>query len=236
MTAQPAADIDGVTRADGLLRRLVEAGERITGPREAVARALYCQDGAINPETVVYQLRPRIGRAAVYRTLDILKRHGMVERLHSNHGHAYTLCERGHHHHLLCNACGRVVRVDALQIEVEIRRLADRLHVRLETHTLEFTGVCAACEAKVAERPEPPFTAAVRVPAVHSCCTGVEKNQESSQLRPGRPAGPLDYCSYCRLDYKCTPSTVDLLLVVRIGDVANVASRASSALAPLGRN
>jgi Fur family transcriptional regulator, ferric uptake regulator len=136
-----------LSRADWLLRRLADAGERMTGPRETVVRALVAQSGVINPEALSYDLHPAgVGRATVYRTLDLLERHGMLTRMHLDGCHGYTLCDEGHHHHLLCSACNTVLPVDATGVEAEILRLAEQLKFRLDTHTLEFSGMCARCQ------------------------------------------------------------------------------------------
>src|SRR5215471_17209232 len=142
------------SRADWLLRRLADSGERMTGPREIVVRALVAQAGVINPEALSYDLHPDgVGRATVYRTLDLLERHGMLTRVHVEGCHGYTLCDEGHHHHLLCSGCNTVLPVDATGVEAEILRLADELKFRVDTHTLEFSGMCEACQGHVgAER------------------------------------------------------------------------------------
>ena len=138
-----------LSRADWLLRRLEEGGERMTGPREIVVRALVAQPGVINPEALSYELHPDgVGRATVYRTLDLLERYGMLARVHVDGCHGYTLCDEGHHHHLLCSACNSVVPVDASRIEAEILRMADELKFRVDTHTLEFAGLCASCQKR----------------------------------------------------------------------------------------
>ncbi|MBV9329511.1 MAG: transcriptional repressor [Chloroflexi bacterium] len=139
------------SRADWLLRRLADSGERMTGPREIVVRALVAQSGVVNPEALSYELHPEgVGRATVYRTLDLLERHGMLTRVHVDGCHGYTLCDEGHHHHLLCSTCNTVLPVDATGVEAEILRLAEGLKFRVDTHTLEFSGVCEACQHRAA--------------------------------------------------------------------------------------
>ena len=133
-----------------MLRRLADAGERMTGPREVVVRELVALTGVINPEALAYDLHPQgVGRATVYRTLDLLERYGMLTRVHVDGCHGYTLCDEGHHHHLLCSACNTVLPVDATGVETEILRLADELKFRVDTHTLEFAGLCESCQAQV---------------------------------------------------------------------------------------
>jgi Fur family ferric uptake transcriptional regulator len=148
MATKTATRTSNLSRADWMLRRLQEAGERMTGPREIVLRALVAQSGVINPEALSYDLHPEgVGRATVYRTLDLLERYGMLARVHLDGCHGYTLCDEGHHHHLLCSGCNTVVPIDATGVEAEILRLADELKFRVDTHTLEFSGLCEACQA-----------------------------------------------------------------------------------------
>src|SRR5262249_42109673 len=128
-----------LSRADWLLRRLEQEGERMTGPREIVVRALVAQPGGISPGTLSSEVHADgVGRATVYRTIDLLERYGMLERVHLDGCHGYTLCDEGHHHHLLCSGCNTVLPVDATGVEAEILRLADELKFRVDTHTLEF--------------------------------------------------------------------------------------------------
>ncbi|HEY1298482.1 MAG TPA: Fur family transcriptional regulator [Chloroflexota bacterium] len=156
MAKQTAARRSNLSRADWMLRRLEEAGERMTGPRETIVRELVALTGVINPEALAYELHPRgVGRATVYRTLDLLERHGMLTRVHVEGCHGYTLCDEGHHHHLLCSGCNSVLPVDATGIEAEILRLADKLRFRVDTHTLEFAGLCEACQKRMSKEAEP---------------------------------------------------------------------------------
>src|SRR5437588_7589502 len=98
MAVKSAARGSNFSRADWMLRRLADSGERMTGPREVVVRALTAQPSVINPEALSYDLHPRgVGRATVYRTLDLLERHGMLTRVHVDGCHGYTLCDGGHH-------------------------------------------------------------------------------------------------------------------------------------------
>jgi Fe2+ or Zn2+ uptake regulation protein len=115
-----------------------------------VVNAIAAKSGAFSAEGMVDELRPRgVGRATVYRTIELLDRLGMLTRMHLDDCHGYTVCDEGHHHHLVCKDCGTVVPVDAGSIEAEIQALAQRLKFRVDTHTLEFAGHCEACLRRV---------------------------------------------------------------------------------------
>ncbi len=144
----PAAPAANLSRADWMLRQLAEAGHRLTGPRAAVVRAVADRAGSVTAEQLVAQLQPSgVSRATVYRALDLLEERGLLTRMHLDGYHGYAVCDAEHHHHLLCRACGRVASVDARGVEAAIQRLAQQLEFRVDTHTLEFSGVCRPCQA-----------------------------------------------------------------------------------------
>src|SRR5438045_3608712 len=151
MVARSRTRPANLSRADWMLQRLGDDGLRLTGQRETVVQSISAKPGAFNPEALVDELRPGgIGRATVYRALELLEREGMLARLHLDGCHGYTVCDEGHHHHLVCASCGQVVPVDATGVEAEIRRLADELEFRVDTHLLEFAGRCKSCQTAAA--------------------------------------------------------------------------------------
>ncbi len=136
------------SRAERMLRQLADSGNRLTGPRALVVRAVAEQEGAVTAERLVADLAAQgVSRATVYRTLELLERRGLLARMHLDSYHGYTVCDDSHHHHLLCSVCGRVAMVDAGGIETEIQKLARELDFRVDTHTLEFSGVCRECQS-----------------------------------------------------------------------------------------
>ena len=132
----------------------------MTGPREVVVRELVALT-VINPEALAYDLHPQgVGRATVYRTLDLLERYGMLTRVHVDGCHGYTLCDEGHHHHLLCSACNTVLPVDATGVEAEILRLADELKFRVDTHTSSLPGCASRARRRSVQRTPGPSRSA----------------------------------------------------------------------------
>jgi Fur family transcriptional regulator, ferric uptake regulator len=137
-----------LSRGNWILRRLSDVGHRLTDQRAIVVRTIADRPGAFTAEALVDDLRPRgIGRATVYRALELLEREGMLTKMHLGSCHGYTVCDEGHHHHLVCTSCNAVVPLDASGIEAEIQKLAQRLRFRVDTHTLEFAGLCERCQA-----------------------------------------------------------------------------------------
>ena len=50
----------------------------------------------------------------------------------------------------------QVMQVDASGVEAEIHKLAQQLEFRVDTHTLEFSGLCRTCQAEQRSTPRKP--------------------------------------------------------------------------------
>jgi Fur family ferric uptake transcriptional regulator len=61
----------------------------------------------------------------------------------------YRVSQRGHHHHLVCTACGKVEDLDQCTITDTMRELAQSTGYDIEGHWLELYGRCAECRAAV---------------------------------------------------------------------------------------
>src|SRR5260370_3945011 len=73
-----------LSRAQWMMRRLDEEGLRLTGRLELVVQAIADKPGSFTPEALVEQLRPHgIGRATVYRALELLERLRGPKRVHA---------------------------------------------------------------------------------------------------------------------------------------------------------
>jgi Fur family ferric uptake transcriptional regulator len=130
---------------------LARAGLRRGGARERIIDLLAgepCALSAVEIEDALRAQGSRIGRASIYRVLELLVEHGLVERV--TVGHELSRFERAlpsgeHHHHLVCDRCGRLVAFDDAGLERAIDRVSDRLGVRIEHHEVVLRGACADC-------------------------------------------------------------------------------------------
>ena len=135
-----------------LLDRLGESGRRRTSARAEVIRAALKRDQPFTAQALVGDLAKKgVGRATVFRTLDLLVTLGALSRVHGIEQGArcvrYTACAPSHHHHLICRGCGRVEEIRASGLEQRIAALARRYGYQALDHGLEVQGLCAECRA-----------------------------------------------------------------------------------------
>jgi Fur family ferric uptake transcriptional regulator len=137
--------------AEPLLTALDRAGHRLTEPRRAVARLIAGQEGHFSAADLVRESRVRrlgIGRATIFRTLDVLSELGAVARIDLPNGeHAYVGCAPTHHHHVVCSICGRTAEIADAGLRTVVREVARRTGFRVDEHRLELFGLCPACQA-----------------------------------------------------------------------------------------
>ena len=127
--------------------QLTAAGHRRGGAREAVIELLDAQECALTALEIEDALRAgrRVGRASVYRVLDELESLGLVSRVDVGDGIARYEPQRGHHHHLVCDGCGRLTPFEDDALELAIRRLAARVAFDVSDHDVTLHGCCERC-------------------------------------------------------------------------------------------
>ncbi len=133
---------------------LQDAGHHRGAAREALIELLSRQDCALTALEIEDALRRgrrgqrAVGRASIYRVLELLHDHDLVNRLDLGDGIArYEVAHPAgeHHHHLLCDACGQLVPFHDPGLERSIDRLSDRLGFRTTDHEVTLRGNCPAC-------------------------------------------------------------------------------------------
>lgn len=138
---------------DDTIRARLEAHDlRYTTGRRLLVRALR-QVAAPVTLPALLSLVPELAQSSAYRNLAVLEEAGVVRRLvhGSDHAH-YELAEplTGHHHHLICNTCGKVVDVtlpEALEADLDrgFGRAARREGFTIQHHNIELFGTCEVC-------------------------------------------------------------------------------------------
>jgi len=136
-----------------MLEALDRSGVRLTGPRRAVATLIARRGGghftAADLVAAAARRRLVVGRATIFRLLDLLVERGLVERVDLPDGrHAYVPCEATHHHHVVCTDCGSVTEVADCGIAAVAAEAARRTGYAIDAHRLELFGRCPDCRGR----------------------------------------------------------------------------------------
>jgi Fur family ferric uptake transcriptional regulator len=122
---------------------------RPTRQRQVVADALaeletFCSAQEIH--ALLTERGENVGLATVYRTLQLFAESGSLDALRGDDGETrYRQCSRGHHHHLVCRACGRTVEVEGPTVERWAERVSADHGFTQVSHQLEIFGNCSDC-------------------------------------------------------------------------------------------
>jgi len=130
---------------------LAAAGYRRGGARAALIALLDEQHCALSVAEIDALMRERDGRAAarasIYRVLEELEALHLITRVEVGQGLARFEASRpdGHHHHMVCDACGTVIPFEDADLERAIHRLAERVTFEVAEHDVVLHGACADC-------------------------------------------------------------------------------------------
>jgi len=140
-------------------RYLREQGLPITQQREAVAQVVFSTTGHLSVEEIEQRLRQgseRIGKATIYRTLDLLVKSKLVEEHDFGEGfkrYEHRLSRQPIHEHLICLECGSVTEFRSDEVMEVETRVAAEYGFAPARHRLEIYGLCRECRSAGVELP-----------------------------------------------------------------------------------
>jgi Fur family transcriptional regulator, ferric uptake regulator len=137
--------------SDRALEQLRAAGLRTGSARREVIGFLETQSCCLGAQEIHDRLRASgrpVGLASVYRVLDTLAEKGLLQRLEFGDGVARfepVRSDESHHHHLVCDGCGKVETFTDERLETALRDVEDRSGYAVAAHDVVLRGACSAC-------------------------------------------------------------------------------------------
>lgn len=126
-----------------------QKGINLTSQRKLIAETLLKSSKHIKAEELyqmVHKKNAKIGLATVYRTLQIMKDRGLIEKRDFGEGCSrYEDSKAMHHDHLICLKCSRVIEFDEPTIETLQMEVAKKNRFKVLSHRLELFGYCNNC-------------------------------------------------------------------------------------------
>ena len=129
--------------------KLSKEGYRLTPQRLMILSAIENSDNHISAEEIHAQIvvkYPNVNISTVYRTLELLKRLGLVTETDLGEGRVrYHPVEKGHHHHLVCRNCGTIVDLDGSLLSPLKTALLREYGFSADLSHLAILGQCLNC-------------------------------------------------------------------------------------------
>jgi Fur family ferric uptake transcriptional regulator len=142
---------DGSTWSTAAVANLQAQGLRNGGARRTVIEHLGAQPCCRSAQEIFDGIRAaggRVGIASVYRALDQLVELELVQRVELGDGIARfepSHHDGDHHHHLVCDDCGRVEPFSDPGLERALEQAARRLDYGMRAHEVVLHGACDDC-------------------------------------------------------------------------------------------
>lgn len=153
----PRSEPEIATLQDQLNAYMTRKGLRSTSQRRVVTEVFFRSGGHLSIEDLLAQMRkqdPRVGYATVYRTMKLLVECGLAsERQFDDTVTRFEVAEKdGHHDHLICIECKKIIEFEDDEIEQLQDQLAARHGFSLLSHKHELYGHCSQCQRRTPER------------------------------------------------------------------------------------
>lgn len=149
----PSTETPGRLQAE-----LATRGVRMTRQRRAILEVIETADHHLDASQIqrwAQRIEPSVDRVTVYRTLSLLKRHGLVDELDLMHvggeGHYYERVTGRNHLHVTCLNCGKVLEFETPHLDSIRREVECSCCFKVEVARLEIGGYCKECCGKQAQ-------------------------------------------------------------------------------------
>jgi len=134
-------------------RYLRDQGLPVTQQRESIAQVVFDATERLSVEDIEAQLRQRgerIGKATIYRTLEMLVKSGLVEEHDFGEGfkrYEHLFGQQPVREHLVCTECGKVDEIHSSELVRVQEEEARRRGFQPARYRLQIFGLCAECQA-----------------------------------------------------------------------------------------
>jgi Fur family transcriptional regulator, ferric uptake regulator len=147
--------INAHERPGRLQEALTKRGVRLTRQRRVLLQVMDTAERHLDAGAILdraQKLDPSIHRVTVYRTIDLLKRSGLIDELDLLHlrgdQHFYESHGPRDHIHVACLGCGKVREVESDLFEQLKRQVERDTGIGITVARVEIGGYCDECRAK----------------------------------------------------------------------------------------
>ncbi len=141
----------------GKLRQgLAERGIRLTRQRRVILQVMDDAERHLDVDQILeraQKIDPGVHLVTVYRTIDLLKRQGLIDELDLLHlrgdRHYYETHGPRDHIHVACLRCGKVREFESRLYEQLKDQIARDFNMKVTVSRTEVGGYCAECLSKL---------------------------------------------------------------------------------------
>jgi Fur family ferric uptake transcriptional regulator len=126
-------------------------GLKNTRERETILRELEVRKGHFNAEklySVLSRKGTRVSRPTIYRTLKLLEKYHLIEKLDIKQNCFYyePRYQKKDHGHLICEKCGKIIDFSWGSIENLKSEVCKEKNFKAEKISIHVFGICETCQ------------------------------------------------------------------------------------------
>lgn len=135
------------------LSSLRDKGYKITNIRKEIVNIFSKMETPLSAQELQKKLQTTgisVNKTTVYRELRFLTNEGYLIEVHLNPKEtSYESSGLMHHHHLICETCGKIENVTNCLAEELEKDVFKKKGFKIVKHSLEFYGLCIKCYTKI---------------------------------------------------------------------------------------
>jgi Fur family transcriptional regulator, ferric uptake regulator len=133
------------------LQTLKDKGFKLTPQRRLIADIIHDNTSHLTAEDIIAYVQgkmPGVNKSTIYRTLDIFENAGCVVKSEYGDHFIYHHAEEGHHHHLVCERCGKTIECKENLFAPLEHSLAEKYQFQTHFKHIVINGLCEDCRNK----------------------------------------------------------------------------------------
>jgi len=149
----PSDAAKAAVRTVSLEQELISRGLRMTHQRRLLIQIIQAAESHLDAVALWQRARnqdPTLNKVTVYRTLAMLKKHGLVDELDLMHlrggKHYYEARASRDHIHLACLKCGRIQEFESSLFEKLKGQIERQRRFSIKVVRVEAGGYCDTCQ------------------------------------------------------------------------------------------
>ena len=133
------------------ITKLKQEGFRITNSRRALVEIFFANKKPLTIHQITELFNKKqiaVNKTTIYRELAFLVKYGFIHELQiANNIVHYELADQLHHHHFVCNSCGKIQDIILEDEHKFFKKLLKSKNFLVDEHSLEFFGQCRNCKS-----------------------------------------------------------------------------------------
>ncbi len=131
---------------------LKKKGMRHTPERESIIEEILSSTDHFDVDELFIRMKKNTGvsKASIYRTIPLLIEAGLISEvfLEDGHMHYEPVYGRGHHCHLRCKKCRKVIEFSDSRLDEIEADIGQQFDFFPDSHRLEILGLCSSCASE----------------------------------------------------------------------------------------